>query len=178
MLKKVISPLREDVLLNNDVVSQRYITYFEQLSNITNTNLDDVYLNKTNILINSNHIADNTTDIATNTTNIATNTTNIATNVTDITDINNELGDLIVITANYTTIGTGRIICNNSSNITITLNASPVDDEKVYIKQINNEVLINGNGNNIDGDSTLNIDTQYMTYLLCYSSTLSNWFII
>jgi hypothetical protein len=123
-------------------------------------------------------IGDESDQVDINTANIATNTTNIATNTTAINAINSSFGDLVVITTDYTTTGTDRIICNNSSAATVTLRSSPGDDEKVYIKRLTSQVTIDGNGNTIDGDSTLVLTRDYTSVLLTYSSVIDAWFIM
>jgi len=154
-MSHIFVPRRDELAVIDDKLSLRYQQYLEELGNSTN---------------------DNSTQVDANTVNIATNTTNIATNTTSIAGINTELGVLVVASTNYTTVSTSRVICNAA--ITITLRASPGDDEKVYVKRTNGEVTVNGNGNNIDGEASVILNAEYTTVLFVFSSFLDAWYIM
>ena len=158
----LIPPRREDALLNGGNVSQRYIEYFEELANVSNLTGGDVEDLQTQIFANDVDIAANGDDILDNANDIITNQL--------------ALGDLTVKTSNFTTTRTQRIICNAA--ITITLDGTPQDDDKVYIKRVNGQVTIDGNGNNIDGETSITLVIEYTSVLLTYSSTLGDWFIM
>jgi len=187
-MSRVIVPRREDALLNNEVASLRYIRYFEEIADASNISVEQVEINTANIASNVTDIGTNTLAIAANITNINTNTVNIAANATDIasnvTDIATnsaaiasiDLGSLSVQTTNYTTTGAERVLCNAA--ITISLDATPADDTRVYIKRINGSVTVSGNGNLIDGETSIILSREYTTLLFVYSSTLSNWYIM
>ena len=151
----IIVPRRDETALTGTALSLRYQQYLESITVTTNTNETQVNLN---------------------TSSIATNTANIGINTSAISVLDAAVGDLIVTGVSRVTTGTARIIC--TASITITLNASPGDDEKVYVKETNGQVVINGNGNTIDGAASVTIDRPYTCLLLCYSTLVGAWFVI
>lgn len=84
-------------------------------------------------------------------------------------------GDLFIVVNNYTTSGNERIICN--APLTVFLNPQPFNDETVFIKRMNGEVTIDGNGHNIDDDPTAIMTVEYTTLRLTYAGELQQWVI-
>ena len=82
--------------------------------------------------------------------------------------------ETLSITADFTTTDSQVLICNNSSAITITLNSTPSDLEKVTIKRRDALVTISGS---IDGDTELVIG-QYESPTLIYTIDGGEWSIV
>lgn len=82
---------------------------------------------------------------------------------------------VITTTANFTTTQDQIVICNNTSAITITLNATPDDGERVYIKRRSGAVTVSGT---IDGSSSLVIASKYDCPLLVYTDSSGEWSLI
>lgn len=64
-------------------------------------------------------------------------------------------------------------------NVTATLNATPRDGDTVTIKKVDssgNTVIIDGNGNNVDGAATQTITSQYDSFTLGFDG--GQWFIL
>lgn len=65
----------------------------------------------------------------------------------------------------------------NAVSITVTLPASPVEGQVYYVKDATgtasgaNPVIIAGNGNNIDGNATIEIRRKYGSFTLVYNGT-------
>lgn len=78
------------------------------------------------------------------------------------------------ITSNHTTAGDEDIMCNNTTPITITLNATPDDDEELVISRRDAKVTISGT---INGKSSLILGGRYSTANLRYKSELAEWVI-
>lgn len=86
---------------------------------------------------------------------------------------------LFVSTAsNHTTAG--NEIVEATTSITVTLNANPANEERVTVKRntTTGAVTINGNGNNIDGDSTYTMLINYEGVDLIFSIDSGEWLII
>lgn len=65
------------------------------------------------------------------------------------------------------------------AQVTVTLQVTPRDGDTITIKKIDssvNNVVIAGNGNNIDGQTTQTITSQYDSFTLGYDS--GQWFIL
>lgn len=84
-------------------------------------------------------------------------------------------GNLIITENNYLSTGNERIIC--TAPLTVMLNPSPFNDETVFVKRTNGEVTINGNGHDIDADSTAILSREYTTLRLSYAGDLQKWMI-
>ncbi len=84
-------------------------------------------------------------------------------------------GQLIVIETDYITTGNIRLVAKNS--LTVTLNATPVNDETVFIKMMDGDVLIKGNGRNIDGSATQTIFIKNTALRLMYAYDLNEWLV-
>ena len=132
--------------------------------------------NADNILINAVKIAQNTIDIAKNTLDIAANLALINQNIADIDNLESLLFSNYSLTANRTTEA-NEIIITNGFNVT--LNATPKDSERVYIK-INGstQLIIDGNGKTIDGSAQLSRFRAYQTVMVVHDATAGAWFII
>ena len=83
---------------------------------------------------------------------------------------------MIVTAVDVTAEGNTTIICTDA--LTVTLNASPLDKDLVKVKQTNGNVTIDGNGNNIDGDSSVIIRRNFTGLDMVYSSVLGAWSIV
>ncbi len=68
------------------------------------------------------------------------------------TNINGKVFDVISVTADHTTSGNEILICNNTTPILITCNATPDQEEEIYIKRRSSPVnVISTKG--IDGET-------------------------
>lgn len=96
----------------------------------------------------------------------------------------NVYGAKVVITASTTLNSTNFVVFCNSTigGFTVTLPSSPVDGQVYKIKDTSSgfthNVIVNGNGKNIDGSSTATINTNYGGIEVCYDSALNAWFIM
>lgn len=84
----------------------------------------------------------------------------------------------VVINANYTVPHTQVVICVNAAPITVTLNDEPDDFEMATVKRTDAELTINGNGKQIDGDTTVTLTVQYTSLDLLYTLETDEWNII
>ena len=85
-------------------------------------------------------------------------------------------GAVIVSAANVSATGNIAIIC--TAALTVTMNATPLDKDLVKVKATNGNVTIEGNGNNIDGDSSVIIRRNFTGLDMVYSLTADAWFIV
>jgi hypothetical protein len=84
-------------------------------------------------------------------------------------------------TANFTVTDPDEtfLVDASAGQVTATLPATPRDGDTITIKKIDasgNNVVINGNGNNIDGQATQTITSQYDAFTLGFDT--GQWFII
>lgn len=86
--------------------------------------------------------------------------------------------DVSVQSTVYTTANSEIVICNNAAAITVTLNASPDDEELVSIKRTDGTVTIAGNGKTIDGKTAQRINVKYASLDLLYTVETDSWSII
>lgn len=77
-----------------------------------------------------------------------------------------------------TTYGNSIIVA--TSNITITLNPNPINEEKVTVKRATNagSVIVSGGVHIIDGDPTYSMITNYEAVQCIYSAIDGEWFIV
>ena len=61
------------------------------------------------------------------------------------------------VSADYSTAGDQILLCSNSDRVTVTLSDTPDDFEFVKVKRTNGEIVIDGNGKQIDGADTVTI---------------------
>jgi hypothetical protein len=80
--------------------------------------------------------------------------------------------DYYYITANHTTAASEYIVCNNTSAINITLNASPSDFERVTVLRRNASVSVSGT---INGVSTFTMSAKYDTTSFIYLVDIGEW---
>ena len=83
----------------------------------------------------------------------------------------------VSVTGNYTTTGfvdTEILICSNSVPINITLN-SDNDGQQVIIKRQNAEVKLLGNGNTVDGESSMILGVKYDAPHLIYTTSAGEY---
>ena len=93
--------------------------------------------------------------------------------VRDATTILNEfirsmIPDVESVSSNFSTTRSAAIVA--TSNITITLNATPADQETVIVKRVTaaGNVTVSGNGNNIDGAASSTLSTNYDSLTVRY----------
>lgn len=86
--------------------------------------------------------------------------------------------EVLTVTASFTTTGNQIIICNNTSAITITLNATPDDGERVYIKKANLGAVTFASADNIDGAASKAIISRYDCPLVVFTIGVDEWSII
>lgn len=71
------------------------------------------------------------------------------------------------------------IVCSNTSSITVTLASDPLSPSEVFVKQAGTgQVTIAGNGKDIDGSSTLVLNSQYSKSYIVYTDTASEWSVL
>lgn len=86
-----------------------------------------------------------------------------------------------IVTGSTSLTGTDFVLfCNAATSITLTLPSSPVNGQVYKIKDVSgnagtNIITINGNGKNIDGSSTILINTNRGGVEICYDQTLNYW---
>lgn len=81
----------------------------------------------------------------------------------------------------YTTTGNVAkeiLIGTNTRPITVYLNPKPFDGEEVIIKRQNAEITVDGNGNTIDGETTLPLSSIYDSPHLVYTDNGGEWSIV
>lgn len=88
----------------------------------------------------------------------------------------NDTTSMTSLDDDYTTIGSELLIA--TENVTITLNATPKDEEEVTIKNASGLIEVNGNGVNIDGSETAIISTLWDSITIIYIEDNKQWFII
>jgi len=84
-------------------------------------------------------------------------------------------------TTSYTVtgnVGHERVIMANTSSATVTLPSFPDDLSEVSIKRTDAQVTIDGNGKNIDGQTTLILGTQYDGAHMVYTDAAGEWSLI
>ncbi len=88
----------------------------------------------------------------------------------------------ITVTADYTTTGKvnlERLICTNTTAITVTLHPTPADGHEVIVNRNNTgAITVDGNGNTTNGMSTFTIMSQYDSCHLSYNEIAGEWVII
>lgn len=93
--------------------------------------------------------------------------------------VDNSKREVTTTAIDYTTIGAEIVQC--TAALTITLNASPDDQELVTISITNGNVKVSGNGKNIDGDTDVKIvfaNIQPPGVIDClYLADLDEWII-
>jgi len=86
------------------------------------------------------------------------------------------------VTADFTTSGKVAheiVICANTSAITVTLHAKAKDGDQVTIKRTGTgSVTVSGNGNTIDGSSTIVLGSAYAGPHLIYTAAAGEWSIV
>ncbi len=85
-------------------------------------------------------------------------------------------GTIVVTAVNVTATGNTTIICTDK--LTVILATTPLDKDLVKVKQTNGNVTINGNGKNIDGDSSVIMRRNFTGLDMVYSSVLGAWSIV
>lgn len=83
---------------------------------------------------------------------------------------------VISTSVDYTTSGSDIVICNDA--VTVTLNSTPDDLELVTIKRAAGEIVIDGNGKQIDGGDTITVIRKYTSLDLVYTVDSDSWNII
>lgn len=89
-------------------------------------------------------------------------------------------GTFVVTAIDVTSIGNTTIVC--TAELTVKLTVAPNDKDIVRVKQTSEEVIVDGNGRTIEGESEIVIrkrNTSIKTGLnFIYSAELDEWFII
>lgn len=78
--------------------------------------------------------------------------------------------------ATHTTSGNEVLICDVPC--TITLNATPADEEIVTVKRLNGLVSVLGNGRNIDNSSTIMLSRDLTSLDFFYVLATDKWYIM
>ena len=90
------------------------------------------------------------------------------------------LSDVVSTTVNYTTIGDQVIIC--TSDLTVTLNDKPDDQERVKVIVANGDVTVSGNGKLINKETDQIVIFKNLvttgTLDIIYIIELDEWFIV
>jgi hypothetical protein len=85
-----------------------------------------------------------------------------------------------VQTSNYTTLGSEIVVCDSA--ITVTLNDTPDDRETVTVKIRNGDVVIDGNGRDLDGESSITFVAEDLqgqpTVDIIYLLETDDWIIV
>lgn len=76
--------------------------------------------------------------------------------------------DVESITADFTTSRNQIIICNNTSSITVTLDANALEEDQIHIKRTNASVTVSGA---IDGKSSIILNIRYYSAHLVFNGT-------
>jgi len=144
-------------------------------------NAEDIITNTTNIAVNANNIAVNVVDIALNKTNIATNVVDIDTASNGWVDTQSSTDDFqgayleSVQRSDYVTIGNEIIKLVN--NTIVTLNLTPSDKERVYVKSTGKGFTVQSN-KLIDGKDCIRINKPFAGRWFSYSLELNTWSIL
>lgn len=87
------------------------------------------------------------------------------------------------VTGNYNVLGTDDIIAVGtlSGSITISLFATPISGQSITIKDANgsasaHNIVVSGNGTNIDGSASITLDQNYASITLVYTNP--NWSVL
>jgi len=83
---------------------------------------------------------------------------------------------LLTVTANHTTTGTEDVICNNTTAITVTLDATPVAGDTVNIKRYGSGgVTVSGA---IDNLTSISLGTRYDNLTVKYIDASIKWVVL
>lgn len=85
-------------------------------------------------------------------------------------------GTTVVTAIDVMAEGNQVIICTGA--LTVTMALTPLDKDVVEVKATNGNVIIDGNGNTIDGDSSVTIRRDNVGLSMEYSVAADAWFII
>jgi len=77
--------------------------------------------------------------------------------------------------SNHTTTRNEIITCTNTSSIDITLNASPVANERVYITRRNQPVWVDAGASTVNGQARILLNQVNQSRLITYNSTVNYW---
>ena len=83
-------------------------------------------------------------------------------------------GSIVVTAIDVTAVGNTTIICTDA--LTVTMAASPLEKDVVKVKATNGNVTISGNGNTIDGETSVIIRRNFTGLDMVYSS--NGWSIV
>ena len=85
---------------------------------------------------------------------------------------------LVITDVNFTTTESMTIICDNDlSDINISLNPTPEDNEIVFIKKIGSKNINIVSVSPIDGQASININIEYESLMIRYIGKLNQWLI-
>ena len=137
-----------------------------QLYHRTGGGIDIIGADNAQVAINTGDIAQNVVDIATNTANIATNTAALV----------NLYLDYVSSSVDYSITAGEYLYASNG--ITVTLPLSPTDKESIAVHNADGtKITISGNGNNIDGVSSLVTVRKNTSLRMTYYTTGGQWVI-
>lgn len=92
--------------------------------------------------------------------------------------LHNEMPNVVAVSADYITVLNDIVVCTNTEDITVTLNAEPNDLERVTVKRTDYPVTIDGNGKTIDGHDTVKLIRKYLSLDLVYTVDNDSWSIV
>lgn len=147
-MPKLIPPRRGELLTKDGIGTLRFLDYLEGTAAEVNNNTD----NNT----------DNQTELEDNTGVVLTR--------------RDFLRSVSVQSADYTTSESELVICTDK--ITVTLNSKPDDQELVSIQASNGVVIVDANGNTINGETDAVIRRNYTTWDLIFLVEIKGWIII
>lgn len=87
------------------------------------------------------------------------------------------------ISTTSTVSATNRVVSITAGGITVSVPASPSSGDYLYLKDTNgnataSNIVISGNGHNIDGSSTLTFTTNYSALFIVYNGSTTSWMIL
>lgn len=91
-------------------------------------------------------------------------------------DKNNEIKNIVSTSSSYTASKGDFILATGA--ITISLNQYPEENEIIQVMRLTDTVTIDGNGKNINGETTLTLNQNYDAPKILYSITTDEWVII
>ncbi len=98
----------------------------------------------------------------------------------EITNISNQqssqLGNTVIVSGSYLTIGAVTVICTGIS--TITLNTNPEDRERVTVNRTNGEVTVTSGARLINTESTIILSKDTTSLDFFFSIEQNQWYIV
>lgn len=161
MAEPIIPPKRGELSTPKGLTTTRFQQWIESLTRQSNETTGEV--SETSELISSD-------------SGIVEEVEGLGNELALVTPSPIEEPEVITANADFTTTGSQIIICTNTTDITITLNATPDDVEQVHIvRQNTGAVTVSGA---INGDTTLTIGNRYSSPHLVFTIDADEWNII